>query len=92
MSTQPEVILHSALLHQLVLDRATMEEVGRIEAVWMYVPAHRVLGFICKAGFLGRQKFAFNLSQLHAIGGTVFSSRETPKSRMGKRCVSWNPW
>lgn len=68
MTTQPEVIRQSDLLNQLVLDRNTMEELGRVEVLWMYPQAHRVLGFICKAGFLGSQKFAFQLGHIDAIG------------------------
>lgn len=68
MTTQPDVIQQSELLNQLVLDRNTMEELGRVEVLWMYVPAHRVLGFVCKSGFLGAKKLAFNLSQIHTFG------------------------
>lgn len=68
MATLPEVIKHSELLHRLVLHRSTMEELGRIEVLWMYPPMHRVLGFVCKAGFLGNKKLAFKLAQVEAIG------------------------
>ncbi len=51
MTTQPESIKQSELLNQLVLNRDTMEELGRIEVLWMYAPSHRVLGFIAKSGF-----------------------------------------
>ncbi len=34
----------------------------------MHPPAHRVLGFICKPGLLGRKRYAFNLKQLSTIG------------------------
>ena len=68
MATVPEATRHSEILNQLVLNRATLEEFGRVEILWMYPPAHRVLGFICKSGFLGNQKSAFKLSQIEAIG------------------------
>lgn len=68
MATQPEVIKQSELLNQLVMDRNTMEELGHVDVVWMHPPVHRVLGFICKSGFLGAKKTAFNLSQLHTLG------------------------
>ncbi len=68
MTPVPELIRHSELLNQLVLNRATLEEFGRVEILWMYPPAHRVLGFICKSGFLGNQKSAFKLAQIEAIG------------------------
>lgn len=77
MTTPSDVIRQSDLLHQLVLDRNTLEELGRVEVLWMYPPAHRVLGFICKSGFLGSQKAAFQLKQVDAIGanGLMVSAR-----------------
>lgn len=78
--SQAEVIRHSELLNQLVLNHRTMEELGRIEVLWMYPPAHRVLGFVSKSGFLGRQKLAFKLSQVEAIGenGVLTHSQPDP--------------
>ncbi len=65
-----ELIRQSDLINRLVLDRATMEELGRVELLWSYPPSHRVLGFICKSGFLGKQKSAFQLGQIGAIGAS----------------------
>jgi len=59
---------HSQLLNRLVIDRDTTEELGRIEVVWMHPPAHRVMGFVCKPGFMSKQRYAFNLKQLYRIG------------------------
>lgn len=68
MATQPEVVRQSDLLNQLVLDRSSMAELGHIDVLWMHPPVHRVLGFICKSGFLGTKKTAFNLSQIKTLG------------------------
>lgn len=68
MATQPEVVRQSDLLNQLVLDRNTMEELGHVDVLWMHPPVHRVLGFICKSGFLGTKKTAFNLAQITTLG------------------------
>jgi len=68
MATQPEVVKQSDLLNQLVLDRNTMEELGHVDVLWMHPPVHRVLGFICKSGFLGTKKTAFNLAQITRLG------------------------
>ena len=68
MTTQPEVVKQSDLLNQLVLDRNTMEELGRVDVLWMHPPLHRVLGFICKSGFLGTKKTAFKLPQISTLG------------------------
>ncbi|MEO0377114.1 MAG: PRC-barrel domain-containing protein [Cyanobacteria bacterium P01_A01_bin.17] len=63
-----KLIRHRDLLNLLVIDRATTDELGRVEVVWMHPPAHRVLGFICKTGPLGGPKLAFNLKQIHQLG------------------------
>lgn len=77
MTTSSDVIRQSELLHQLVIERNTLEELGRVEVLWMYPPAHRVLGFICKSGFLGSQKSAFQLKHIEAIGsnGLLMNAR-----------------
>jgi uncharacterized protein YrrD len=59
---------HSELLHRLVLDRATTEEFGRVEVVWMDPEADRVLGFVSKPSRFTKKRFAFKLSQLLMIG------------------------
>jgi uncharacterized protein YrrD len=69
-----------------VLDRATMDECGRIEVMWCYPKVHRVLGFICKSGSFDRTKKAFNLDQLDKIGenGVLVNSEpvETDRDRV----------
>lgn len=68
MATQPEVVRQSDWLNQLVIDRNTMEELGKVDVLWMHPPVHRVLGFICKSGFMGTKKMAFNLAQIKTFG------------------------
>lgn len=68
MTAPPEVVKHSELLNQLVIDLNTMEELGRINALWMHPLAHRVLGFICNSGLLGTKKLVFNLAQIKTLG------------------------
>lgn len=63
-----EFVRQSQLIDKIVLDRATMDECGRIEVMWCYPKVHRVLGFICKSGSFDRTKTAFNLDQLDKIG------------------------
>jgi uncharacterized protein YrrD len=79
MTTQSENIKQSDLLHQLVLNRSTMEELGRIEMLWMYPQAHRVLGFICKVGFLSTKKLALKLSQVDALGENGILTHSQPE-------------
>jgi len=79
MSTQLEIIRHEQLLNQLIINRQTMEELGRIEMLWMYAPSHKVLGFIGKAGFLGTKKSAFKLTQIVALGANGILIHSQPE-------------
>ncbi len=98
MVQQPEVVKQSELLNQFVLDRSTMAELGQVEVLWMYPKVHRVLGFICKSGWLGQKKTAFNLDQLHTIGnnGILVNSRpvdtDVEKVRQLETLVNWEVW
>ncbi len=85
MTTLPEVVKHSELLHQMVLNSSSLEELGRIEVIWMYPPAHRVLGFVCKSGFLRNKKLAFKLSQLEAIGSNGILTHSQPDETDAER-------
>ena len=68
MSRELEIVRQSELINQIVIDRGTTEELGRVDVLWMYLPAHRVLGFVCKSGLLGNKKSAFKLDDIEAIG------------------------
>jgi uncharacterized protein YrrD len=98
MSQQPTVIKQSDLLNQVVLDRASMREVGHIEVLWTYPKAHRVFGFICQSGWLGSRKTAFNLDQLEAIGSDGIITNSPPvetdaeKVRQLESLVNYEVW
>jgi len=85
MTAQPDIVRQSDLLNQMVLDRNTMEELGRVEVLWMYPQAHRVLGFICKSGLLGMKKFAFKLIQIHALGSNGILTHSQPEATDAER-------
>lgn len=68
MSTEQQIAKHSELLNRLVIDRTTAEQVGRIEKLWLDPNSHRILGFVCKSGFLGGNKKAFTWEQIANIG------------------------
>jgi uncharacterized protein YrrD len=88
MTTRPAAIRQSELLNQLVLDRNSLEELGRVEVLWMHPPKHQVLGFVCKSGFLGAKKTAFKLAQLSTLGAngilTQGQSEETDADKVRK--------
>ncbi|MBU6185231.1 MAG: PRC-barrel domain-containing protein [Synechococcales bacterium] len=75
---QPDGIRQSILLNQLVLDRASLDELGRIELLWMYPTQHRVLGFICRSGLLSAKKLAFNLPQIKTLGDNGILVQSNP--------------
>jgi uncharacterized protein YrrD len=83
-----EIVRQSEVLSQTVLDRDSMQELGQVEVIWMYPKVHRVLGFICKSGWLGSKKTAFNLDQLETIGsnGVLVNSQpvETDAEKVKK--------
>lgn len=66
-SQQPRPFRHSMFNHRGVLRRETLEDMGRVDVVWMYPEAHRVLGVVTKRGFLGSKRWAFTLNQIHSI-------------------------
>jgi uncharacterized protein YrrD len=68
MTAEEAYIRSSQLIDQLVLNRNTLDELGKVEVLWEYPQAHRVLGFICKSGRFDQRKTAFNLDQLETIG------------------------
>lgn len=63
----PIIIRHSELLNRLVLERDTGQEVGRVERLWMYPQAHRVMGVVCRSGRFGGKRFVYKLPQLDGI-------------------------
>jgi uncharacterized protein YrrD len=77
-SVRPEYVRHSELIDQLVLHRNTLDELGKVEVLWEYPQAHRVLGFICKSGSFDRRKSAFNLDQLDTIGANGLMVNSDP--------------
>ncbi len=85
MATRPETLHHRTLINQTVIDRTTLEELGKVETLWMYPPAHRVLGFICKPGLLGSKRLAFNLAQFHSLGSNGILVSAKPEETDGDR-------
>ncbi|NCJ05058.1 photosystem reaction center subunit H [Synechococcales cyanobacterium C] len=58
----------SDLLNRLILDRQTTEELGRFGQLLIDPHAQRVVGFICKSGFMGSQRLALAWSEIESIG------------------------
>jgi uncharacterized protein YrrD len=80
MAIQAKTLKQSELLNQLVLDRNTLEEWGRVESIWMFPHQQRVLGLICKASFLGTQRYVFKLSQVATLGANGILTHSQPET------------
>lgn len=64
----PVIIRQSELLNLTVIARDSLEEVGRVDRLWMYPQAHRVLGIVCQRGGLFRkQQQVYKLPQVHSL-------------------------
>lgn len=79
MTTLPEVMKQSDIIHQLVLDRQTLDTVGRIDQLWMYPKQHRVLGFVCQSHVLRGRKCVYKLSQLSSLGSNGILMQGEPQ-------------
>jgi uncharacterized protein YrrD len=71
MSIQPELIKQSELLGRLVLDRETMEEVGKVERLWLNPHTHKIVGFTAKSGLLGLKKVSVAWQQIYSLGTNI---------------------
>jgi uncharacterized protein YrrD/ElaB/YqjD/DUF883 family membrane-anchored ribosome-binding protein len=67
-SDSPDPISFQVLRDRPILDLATTESVGRLDGLWVDPKAGRVVGLLCKGGFLGQKRRAFAWSQVQAIG------------------------
>lgn len=81
MSIEQQIAQHSELLNRLVIDRTSAEQVGRIEKLWLDPNSHRVLGFVCKSGFLGGNKKAFTWEQVANIGKDSVMVNSSPDAQ-----------
>lgn len=84
MSTPSQVLKHSELIKRLVLDRETVEEVGRVSRFLVDSQAQRLLGFTCKSGLLGNKQKTFAWRQIVAIGAdsVIVSHRDDHTSEI----------
>ncbi|NEP17193.1 MAG: hypothetical protein F6J97_09830 [Leptolyngbya sp. SIO4C1] len=66
--TEDALIRQAQLLNRLVIEFETTEEVGYVDTLLVNIQQAQVAGFVCKTGWLGRQKQTFSWSQLVSIG------------------------
>jgi len=71
MTIQLDLIKQSQLIGKLVLDRQTMEEIGKVDRVWLNPHTHRIIGFTSKSGLLGMKKRSFAWQQIYSLGNNI---------------------
>lgn len=79
MSEQPETLKQSELIHRLVIDRHTAEEVGRVAKLLLDPQAHHLAGIVCQSGLLGREKQTLSWAQVEAIGTDSILIKSNPE-------------
>ena len=94
MSIQPELIKQSQLIGKLVLDRQSMEEMGRVERVWLDPRSHRIVGITCKSGFIGMKKLDLAWQQIYSLGNNVLvnhiaDGEEWQKPDVSEQILDW---
>lgn len=63
-----QVLQYTQILGRPMLDRQTVEELGRMDKVVVDAQAQMVTGLVCKSGLLGNTKTTYLWSQIEAIG------------------------
>ncbi len=71
MTIQLDLIKQSQLIGKLVLDRQTMEEIGKVDRVWLNPHTHKIIGFTSKSGLLGMKKRSFAWQQIYSLGNNI---------------------
>ncbi len=94
MSIQPELIKQSQLIGKLVLDRQSMEEMGRVERVWLDPRSHRIVGITCKSGFIGMKKLDIAWPQIYSLGNNILVNHiadgdEWQKPDVSEQILDW---
>ncbi|MGF1513810.1 MAG: hypothetical protein ACFB5Z_08960 [Elainellaceae cyanobacterium] len=83
MTHPTDILQYRELVGQLVLNAETMEELGRVDTLWMYPQRNRVLGVVCRPeGFPGRfgaKRLVSKLTQISAVGEGRLLMRGEPE-------------
>lgn len=78
MSTEIKVIKRSELINRLVLERKTVEDLGRVEQLWINPLFHQIVAFTCKSGLIGGQKRVFTWENITQIGEDAILVNRSP--------------
>ncbi len=68
MNKPQKNLKRSELIHKLVIDNNTKEEIGYVDDIWLDTTTHKIVGFTCKASLLSWKKHTFTWEQIKSIG------------------------
>lgn len=78
MSTEIKVIKRSKLINRLVLERQTVEDLGRVEQLWINPRSHQIVALTCKSGLIRGQKRVFTWENITQIGEDAILVNSSP--------------
>ena len=81
MNTKTPMIKRSDLINRLVLERNTVEDLGRVEQLWIAPQSHRVVALTCKSGLIRGEKRVFTWENITKIGEDAVLVHSPPVSR-----------
>lgn len=90
MTTAQQIIKRSEFFNRRVIDRKTVEELGRVDQLWVDPQSHHAIGFTCKSGFLGNKKRWFPWSQVETVGENILVNvnLEAPESQKPESAIA----
>ncbi|CBN53633.1 MULTISPECIES: PRC-barrel domain-containing protein [Kamptonema] len=90
MTTAQQIIKRSDFFNRRVIDRKTVEELGKVDQLWVDPQSHHTIGFTCKSGFLGNKKRWFAWSQVETVGDNILVNLnpEVPELKQPESAMS----
>ncbi|NJL91576.1 MAG: hypothetical protein HC916_18690 [Coleofasciculaceae cyanobacterium SM2_1_6] len=61
-----------------------MEEIGKVDRIWLNPRTHRIIGFTAKTGLLGMKKRSFAWQQIYSLGNNILVNNITDEEEWQK--------
>ncbi|NET09588.1 MAG: hypothetical protein F6K16_33770 [Symploca sp. SIO2B6] len=82
---KPSTLIRLSEIHRhVVLNSVTLEQLGRVDVLWMYPQVNRVLGIVCKPGLFGSTRFVFKLPQIKSVKTQVLVEGDAEETSTSK--------
>ncbi|NEQ97040.1 MAG: hypothetical protein F6K30_09990 [Cyanothece sp. SIO2G6] len=78
------LIRQSEILHRSAIDGTTLEEMGRVDVLWMFPQVNRVLGIVVKPRWFGSVRLVFKLPQVKAVKAQILVRGEAEETTVDK--------